>query len=98
MNKGTAIEKSKKTKMIFATLKELTTMTPFIREKRLIFASKNPLTTPQEAKDAQRRWLSGFSEEDFLTTSPLQSFQEASEPSLEPEKVVFPILAFATNV
>src|SRR5258708_13645881 len=52
MNKGTAIEKSKKTKMIFATLKALTTMTPFIREKRLIFASKNPLTTPQEAKDA----------------------------------------------
>jgi hypothetical protein len=38
--------------MIFATLKELTTMTPFIREKRLVFASKNPLTTPQEAKDA----------------------------------------------
>jgi len=38
--------------MIFATLKALTTMTPFIREKRLIFASKNPLTTSQEAKDA----------------------------------------------
>ena len=55
--------------MIFVTLKELTTMTPFIREKRLIFASKNPLTTPQEAKDATATLALWFFRGTFLGNS-----------------------------